>query len=131
MTERLDHLLTTPGLDNAIALLCAPIIPFAQGHGGLKEAFSNYVLSTTPFPELTLPLETAVSGPRFWEFASLTNVSVLLNVGPASAIPVNVGRVVNSSIYRVPGASLMPGTLLDLSSFHEKLARRFMICGND
>jgi hypothetical protein len=101
--DKLVVLITTP-----------PLVPSKASNEGFQQAYGNFIVCTTSFPELTLPIETAVSGSQFADFASLTEVALVVKVGPANAVPINLSSIVNSSIYRVPATQSMPGALLDL-----------------
>lgn len=127
MTDHRVHLGSVPGSDEAIALLSGPpIVPsdLVNVHDGLKQAYGNFILSTTSFPELTLPIETSVSGSQFPDFAGLTNVVVVAKIGPAATPPLRLDRIVNSGIYRIPAPQLMPGALYDLSNYEDRVTRR-------
>jgi hypothetical protein len=126
MTNHSVHLGNVPDSDEAGALLSwSPIVSsnLVNVRDGLKQTYGNFVLSTTSFPELTLPLETSVSGAQFPDFAGLTNVVVVAKIGSAAAPALPFNRIVNSGIYRVPAPQLMPGTLYDIPRA-DKIARK-------
>jgi hypothetical protein len=122
MTDYRVHLGSVHDSDEAIALLSWPPIRVSV-HDGLKQAYGNFILSTTSFPELTLPIETSVSGPQFPDFAGLTNVVLVAMLGPAATPPLRLNCVVNGGIYRIPGPQLMPGALYDLSNYEDRVTR--------
>jgi len=133
MTDRLAHARSVPDPDEVMAIvLCSPpIVPSdmltVNVHDRLKQAYGNYIVSTTSFPELTLPIETSVSGSQFSDFAGLTNIVVVANIGPAATPPIRLNRVVNSGIYRIPAPQLMPGALYGILHYGDKVARKICI----
>ena len=102
--------------DDINAIIQPPIVPAKAGHQRFELACGNFTVNTTSFPELTLPIENAILGSQFSDLASLTGVVLVMQIGPASGFVIGLNRVVSSSIYRVPGAPLMPGTLFDVES---------------
>src|SRR5579864_211028 len=116
MKEYLSHASGQAYDDGVIAVLSAPIVPVKESHSRFEQVCGNFFVNTTPFPELTLPIESTVMGSQFSDLASLTGVIVVTQIGPASGFVIGLNQVVNSSIYRVPNAQLMPGTLFDLDS---------------
>lgn len=79
---------------------------------GIRQQCGNFTISTTTIPGLTMPLETTSPVLFLPDFSNLTEICLLVSVGPATAVPVN--RVVNAGIYRVRKEEHLPGTLFDV-----------------
>jgi hypothetical protein len=107
--------------DDIIAVIShPPIIPAKESYRRVEQVCSNFFVSTTPFPELTLPIESTIPSSQYSDLVGLIGVVVATQVGPASGFVIGLNRVVNSSIYRVPAAQIMPGTLFELDSSHSQ-----------
>lgn len=130
MNERLTKASIQANDDDVIAILSAPIVPTPAGHRRFEELCGNFFVNTTPFPELTLPIESTILGSQFSDLAGLIGVVVVTQVGPASGFVIGLNRIVNSSIYRVPTAQLMPGTLFDLDSNASQFAPYLQFVGD-
>jgi len=86
-----------------------------------KRTYGNLTIGTTLLPELTLPIEMAVSGALIRDFATLTGVIFVAKIGLGS---VDVNHIVSSGVYRLNRSQLMPGTLLNVGTFEETTARK-------
>ncbi len=128
-----EHLGLSPGQaydDEVIPILSAPIVPAKGSYRRFEELCGNFFVNTTPFPELTLPIESTILGSQFSDLAGLIGVVIATQVGPASGFVIGLNQIVNSSIYRVPGAQLMPGTLFDLERSPSQFAPYLQFVGD-
>jgi hypothetical protein len=106
---------TSHGNNVVAAVIAPPIVPLQEIYQGVEHAWGNFTVESTSFPELTMPIETKILGPRPSDLASLTGVVLLTQVGRTIGTVVGLNRMVNSSVYRVLGIQLIPGTLLDVN----------------
>lgn len=83
------------------------LVPLIEANENVRPAFGNFIVSTTCFPELTLPIESV------WphaDFGGLVDIVLTRASDPLSTAPILNNRIVNSGIYRV-ATQVMPGAL--------------------